>query len=248
MNNLYKNFAEVYEMMYQAFINYDEEYAFYSGKLKKYKSKSLVEPGCGTGNLAIRFMAGGFKYTGLDLNKAMLAVAKRKNAEIEFIEADMRNFQLARKQDACIIAGRSSSYLFTNNDVLDAFHSIYNNLNSGGILCFDCIDAVKFIPLIKDGKHIIHNAAYNERKFQRESFWSVNENQSWAFNWDSVYFERDEKGVLQKIGEDKSTIRAFTKEDICLFLVLCDFKIKEIEDRPSYAFDTFVTVAQKTPE
>jgi SAM-dependent methyltransferase len=245
MTKLYSNLSEIYEMMYQTFINYDEENAYYSNKLKKYNAKAIFEPGCGTGNLASRFIAGGFKYTGLDLNKAMLDIARRKNPATEFIEADMRNFQLTEKKDACIIAGRSASYLITNNDVIDAFHSIRKNLNNSGILCFDCIDAVKFIPLIKDGKHIIHHAAFNGRKFQRESSWSVNGDQNWTFNWNSVYFEIDEKGALQKIGEDNSTIRAFTKDDVSLFLELCDFKIKEIEDRPSYAFDTFVTVAQK---
>jgi SAM-dependent methyltransferase len=245
MNNLYTIHPDIYEMMYQTFINYDEEYAFYSGKLKKYNSKSVVEPGCGTGHLASRFIANGFEYTGLDLNKAMLDIAKRKNPGIEFIEADMRNFQLAAKKDACVIAGRSSSYLVTNNDVMDAFTAISKNLNTGGILCFDFIDAAKFIPLIKNGKHIIHKAEFNRRKFHRESFWSVNDSQSWTFNWESVYFETDKAGKQQKIGEDNSTIRSFTKEDMCLFLELCNFKIKKIEDRPSYAFDTFVIVAQK---
>ena len=110
MSNLYHTLAEVYDTIYQSFINYDEEYAYYSDKLRKYNSKSVIELGSGTGNLARRFIAGGFKYTGLDLNQAMLEIASKKNPGIEFIEADMRNFQLAEKRDACIIAGRSASY------------------------------------------------------------------------------------------------------------------------------------------
>jgi hypothetical protein len=44
MTKLYSNLSEIYEMMYQTFINYDEEYAYYSAKMKKYNSKSVVEP------------------------------------------------------------------------------------------------------------------------------------------------------------------------------------------------------------
>ena len=232
-------------MMYQTFINYDEEYDYYNGKLKKYNCHSVFELGCGTGNLTKRFLINGYNYTGIDLNRAMLDIAEKKAPDAEFMEADMRNFSLTEKKQACIIAARTISYLMTYNDVMDAFLSINNNLQSGGILCFDNIDAAKFIPIIKNGKQIIHKAEFEGRKFHRESYWSVNESQSWAFNWDSVYFEEDAKGILKKIVEDNSTVRCFTKDDLCLFLELCNFTVKEIEDRPSYAFDTFVIVAQK---
>lgn len=232
-------------MMYQTFINYDEEYDYYSGKLKKYNCHSVFELGCGTGNLAQRFIKNGFEYCGLDLNKAMLDIAERKTPGTEFIEGDMKNFQLAEKKQACIIAGRTTSYLLTDKDVMNSFLSINTNLQEGGIVCFDCIDAEKFIPLIKNGKPIVHKAEFEGRKFYRESFWSINWDQRWSFNWDSVYFEEDQHGKLQEIGADNSVLRCFTKADICLFLNLCNFTVKEIEERPSYAFDTFVIVAQK---
>ncbi len=231
--------------MYQTFINYDEEYAYYSDKLKKNNAGSVIELGCGTGSLASRFTANGFDYTGLDLNKTMLDIAERKSPGAKFIEADMKSFQLEQKKQACIIAGRSISYLMTNKEVLDSFNTINKNLQNEGIFCFDNIDAAKFIRVIKNGKQIIHKAEFEGRKFHRESYWSVNGNESWTFNWDSVYFEEDKNGGLNKIAEDNSTVRCFTKDDLCLFLELCNFSVKEIEDRPSYAFDTFVIVAQK---
>ena len=60
MTKLYSNLSEIYEVMYQTFINYDEEYAYYNNKLRKYNSGSLFELGCGTGNLGSRFIAGSF--------------------------------------------------------------------------------------------------------------------------------------------------------------------------------------------
>lgn len=244
MNNLYTQLSEVYEAMYLTFINYEEELNFYSSLLKKYHCGSVLEIGCGTGNLAPGFVRQGFEYCGMDISSEMLKIAKRNYPQNRFIEADMRNFELDEKLAASIITGRTISYLVTNKNVFDAFTSINKNLFSRGILCFDCIDANKFIPLIKNGEKVIHKAEFETKKFHRESYWQIDLAQSWTFTWNSVYYEEKENH-LEKIGEDKSAIRAFCKDEIKLFLDLTGFRLKEIVSRPSYAFDTFVVVAEK---
>jgi SAM-dependent methyltransferase len=245
MSNLYGNLSEVYEAMYQSFINYDKEFDFYSGLLRKYNCTSVLEIGCGTGNLASRFIKTDMKYTGLDMSEEMLAIAKKNNPHCQFMPGDMRNFQLPERNDAAIITGRTISYLVPNEDVFTAFASIHKNLKAQGIICFDCIDAAKFIPLIKPEEKIIHKAAFNNKKYHRESYWSVNDGQKGVFDWASFYYEEDDSGQLLKIGEDHSAIRAFYKEDITGFLQNTGFAVKEIIERPSYAFDTFVIVAEK---
>lgn len=245
MGNLYTSLSSVYEAMYKSFINYANELDFYSSLLIKYKCKSVFEIGCGTGNLAPGFNNLGFEYYGLDLSTEMLKMAKKNNPKCRFIEADMRNFALDEKQASCIITGRTISYLVTNKDVMDAFTAINKNLLPGGLLCFDCIDANKFIRQIKDGLHITHKASFENKKFCRDSFWQINLAQSWTFNWNAVYYQENENGRQEKIGEDNSIIRAFCTDEMILFLELTGFCIKEIIPRPSYAFDTFVIVAEK---
>jgi SAM-dependent methyltransferase len=245
MTNLYTNLSAIYEAMYQSFINYQEEYDFYSGLLTKYKCKSLLEVGCGSGNLASRFAQGGFNYTGMDLSDDMLSIAKQNNPQAVFINGDMRDFNLQKKVDACIITGRTISYLISNKDVQDCFYSIGRNFKKTGILCFDFINAEKFIPLIDPAEKITHTAIFENKQYQRNSFWSVNKLQNGIFDWASVYYEETANGELLKIGEDNSTIRAFYKNDITDFLVQSGFKINEIMERPSYAFDTLVIVAEK---
>ena len=232
-------------MMYQTFINYDEEYFFYADILNEYNCRSLVELGCGTGSLASRFIENGFNYTGLDLSNEMLARARRNNPMGSFVQGDMRNFQLAKKARVYIIAGRTISYLLSDEDVLNAFQSINANLDSSGIFCFDCIDSTKFIPLIRGSKKIHHTAEFNNRKFWRDSIWTVNNNHKHSFDWHSVFFEEKVNGQLQKLGEDFSVLRTFNKKEIIVFLNYNGFEVNEIIDRPSYAFDTFVIVAEK---
>ncbi len=245
MTKLYTQLAEVYEAMYKSFINYDEEFYFYSNILLKYQCAKLLEIGCGTGNLACRFTKAGFNYTGLDLSAAMLLIAQKNNQHAVFINRDMRDFEEQAKFEAAIITGRTISYLNTNKEVLACFNSINKNLIKPGIVCFDFIDADKFIPLIDAEKKITHKADVENKKYQRDSFWSVNTLQNGTFDWAAVYYEADETGQLVKIGEDNSTVRAFYKDELIKLLQQSGFQIKEIMERPSYAFDTIVIVAEK---
>ena len=175
----------------------------------------------------------------------MLSIAARNNPGTRFIQGDMRNFQLFNNIDSVIITGRTFSYLIPDKDMQDTFRCINKNLNSAGIICFDCIDASKFIPLIRPGEKIIHEAGFNNKKYRRESYWAVNHNQAGLFDWSSIYYEEDSNGRLHSIGEDHSTLRAFFRDDITRMLEDNGFGVKEIIDRPSYAFDTFVIVAEK---
>ena len=245
MENLYNSLSEIYEGMYQTFINYEEEFKFYSQIIRKHKCKSVVEIGCGTGNLASRFTKLYVAYTGIDLSESMLAIARKNNPDCKFIMADMRNFELTERSDACIITGRSISYMISNKDVYETFLSINKNLKTSGIVCFDFIDANKFIPLIEKDKPVIHKAAFGNKKFHRESFWKLNLAQSWTFDWLSVFYEEDQQGNLNKIGQDNSTVRSFCKDEMTLLLRLTGFQVKDIIERPSYAFDTFVIVGEK---
>jgi SAM-dependent methyltransferase len=203
----------------------------------------VVEIGCGTGNLANRFIEQGFYYTGLDISAEMLAIAKRNNPACNFLQTSMQDFMLPRQLDAAIITGRTISYLLTNKEVMDCLSAIHKNLKAPGIVCFDFIDANAFIPLIKNDA-VLHKAVIGHKKCVRESFWKINLNQSWAFDWHSIFYEETKDGSLHKIGEDNSTIRAFTKDEIILFLQLAGFEIKEILARKVYAFDTYVVVAE----
>ncbi len=219
MSNLYTNLSSVYEAMYKSFIDYEAEYIFYSDILLSYRCKSVLEIGCGSGNLASRFVHNGFDYIGMDLSEEMLALAKKNNLDAVFVKEDMRNFSLQKKIEACIITGRTISYLLTNDDVADTFKAINNNLKTDGIVSFDCIDANKFIPQIDSTKKIIHRASSNHKYYQRDSIWKINLANGFCFDWASIYYEKTAQDEIIKIGEDNSTVRSFTTEEIVLFLI-----------------------------
>lgn len=244
MSNLYKDLAPVYEAMYHTFIDYKEEYECYGNILKKYGKKQVLEIGCGTGNLADYFQKNGISYQGMDLNQEMIDLAKIKAPTSKFIKGDMRDFKLNQPSESIIITARTSSYLFTNQDVKAAFSTIHNNLQIGGVLSFDFIDANQFIPSIANGKEIIHEAVYQGLTYIRKSFWQAHLTNGMDFKWDAVYYKKTNTG-LKEIGRDDSIIRTFTKDEIKVFLTINGFKVLDLIERASYAFPTYVVIAEK---
>jgi SAM-dependent methyltransferase len=243
MSNLYTDLAEVYEAMYQTFIDYDDEFRYYAQLLQTAPGPALLEIGCGSGHLAPRFSKAGFQYTGLDLSPEMLAIARQKHPALHFLQADMRHFALPQPTDAAIMTGRTISYLLHNQDLSDCFASVRRHLRPGGPFCFDFIDASRFMPLIAAGKTVTHRATHNGRSYCRDSFWAPELAHGWAFHWQSDYYE-DTGGTATHIGQDQSTIRSFTRDEIALFLALAGLEVLECLDRPSYAFETCVIVAR----
>ena len=172
MHELYTtNLAKVYDEIYQGFIDYPQEYKFYSNICQKYGALTILEIACGTGNLAPFFMADFKNYIGLDYSEAMLAIARYKNPIAEFVQGDMRKFSIKENLDAILITGRSTSYLISDSDLKATFTSVHSNLKTKGIFIFDCIDSERFMPYIVKNKKIRHESKVNGKVFYRDSEW-----------------------------------------------------------------------------
>ncbi len=245
MQSLYsQGFEIIYDEMYQTFIDYEDEYNFYSSILKKHKKNEVLEIGCGSGNLASYFIENDFNYIGLDYSLDMIKLCKSKNPKNDFIQRNMTNFNLKNKVESAIITGRTTSYLLSNLSANKCLKSIHKNLKDDGLICFDFIDASRFFKEIKNGKKIKHSATFQEKKYERNSLFKTNFSENFMFNWDASYYQvLNNKKIL--IAEDSSEVRAFTKNEWELFLHLNNFELIKFIDRKSYAFDTFVVVAKK---
>jgi SAM-dependent methyltransferase len=245
MQSLYsKGFEIIYDEMYQTFIDYKDEFIFYSNILKQHTKNEVLEIGCGSGNLANYFIENNYNYSGLDYSLDMINLCKSKNLKSEFILGDMTNFNLEKKNESIIITGRTSSYLLNNKAIDGCLKSIHKNLKKNGLLCFDFIDASRFFKEIKGGKKVKHSATFNHKKYERMSVFNTNTSENFMFNWDAKYYEVVKKET-RIIAEDSSEVRAFTKNEWELLLHLNNFELIEFIDRKSYAFDTYVIVARK---
>jgi SAM-dependent methyltransferase len=204
-----------------------------------WRGKKVLEIGCGTGQLGSRFLDAGFQYQGLDISAEMLAFARENVPEDLLHQQDMRNIQLPDRFDAAIITARSTAYLLHNEDLMQAFQSIKKVLNPGGLLIFDYIDARSFIPQIEEGKIILHEVDTTHGKIKRESQYALSIAHNWCWVWTSKFY-RDNT----PIGEDVAELRAFTPDEMELFLNLAGFTVEAVLSRPVYAFETKVVIAR----
>ncbi len=244
MSNLYKDLAQVYNAMYATFIDYKSEYELYKSFLDKYNKKSLLEIGCGTGSLSQHFVQNNYEYSGFDLSSDMLKIAKEKNPNTPFIQGDMRSFELEKQVEGVLITGRTISYLVENNDMQSSFECIHRSLEKEGLFCFDFIDANEFIPYTNKTNDIVHEAFFENIKYVRKSTWMPDISTNWHLHWNSTYYE-EKQGNLVEIGKDSAKVRAFTKDEILLFLNLTNFKVNDIFKRETYAFPTYMVIAEK---
>ncbi len=245
MSKLYTNLANVYHEIYQTLFDYDEEFKFYDEHLRKNGVAKVLEVGCGTGNLAKRLLDAKYDYWGIDLFDEMLEIAKQTAPNAKFSQADVRNFDLNSQFDCTIVTGRSISYLIENNGLLDALNCIKRNLKVGGMLMFDAIDAEKMFENFENEKVDELEVKYGVNDYQRKSKSRKNLSSGWTWDWESEYFKKDSNGVYKKIGEDFSTLRAFLKEELALFLKLRGFQLIEVLPKKSYAWDDNFFIARK---
>ena len=245
MSNLYgPKLSRVFDKIYQGFIDYNAEYLFYEQLCQENNINSILELGCGTGNLAANFSKHFEDYLGLDYSEHMLSIAREKFPNGNFVQGDMRNFSLDKLYDTALITGRSTSYLLKSDDLLSTFKCIHKVLNSYGYLIFDCIDAAKFIPYIQVNPTVLHKSKVENIEYSRTSEWYVNEKNPSIINWTATYYEQ--KGAKNHfLGKDDVCFKVFTENEIKSALKKAGFEVLNILDRPTYAFDTFVIVAKK---
>lgn len=102
---------------------------------------SVLELGCGTGHKLIPIPADGHPCIGLDLSPEMLAEARRKadmrGVEVQWVQGDMRAFDLGRTFDLVVIAANSLLHLHEADELVDCVRSVRRHLAPGGRLVLD---------------------------------------------------------------------------------------------------------------
>lgn len=138
MDYLYKKFADYYDLIY-SFKDYTKETKFLLQLVKKYKikNKKILEIGCGTGEHAVYLKKKGFDIVGVDLNREMLKVARRKSKSIKFLQGDMRTFNLKKRFDVVICLFSTIHYNQSYKELEKTLKNFHSHLDEGSLLIFD---------------------------------------------------------------------------------------------------------------
>lgn len=135
MTKLYKQLAPYYDLIYSQ-KDYENEAKYQQAliaKFKKSKSKKLLEVACGTGRYT-KFYEKKFLTTGVDLNPAMLKIAKKRLTNTKLLAGDMRSFKLNEQFDVVLCLFSSIAYLTSTHNLIRVIKNFSEHLKPGGVI------------------------------------------------------------------------------------------------------------------
>lgn len=140
-NNFYQ-YVTYYDLVFDRDVS--REVDFVTAAFNHHAGRSLqavLEIACGPGYHARAFARRGLRAVGLDLNSAMIALAREKDAAeglaVTWLRADMRHFQLDFPVDVafCIFDGIDA--LLSNEDIVQHLRIVAHNLTPAGLYIID---------------------------------------------------------------------------------------------------------------
>ncbi len=73
--------------------------------VQRFEPQSVLDAGCGTGRVAIELAARGVDVVGSDIDAQMLAQARDKAPDIDWVQSDLATLELGRVFDVVALAG-----------------------------------------------------------------------------------------------------------------------------------------------
>jgi SAM-dependent methyltransferase len=102
---------------------------------------AVLELGCGSGQLIVPIAANSTPAFGLDNSPEMLTAARRRahasGVRVEFVQGDMREFELGRQFSLIFIARNSLLHLSEQNEFGALFGAVRRHLSPDGVFAFD---------------------------------------------------------------------------------------------------------------
>ncbi len=130
-----------------SFVNYPAwvEYIEKILSVNNSTEKKIFDLACGTGSCLALWRKRGYGIIGLDSSLAMLMVGKEKlvqslvgdGDDFLLINADMRNFVLAKKVPIITCLYDSLNYLIKDDELAKCFSNVFEQLSENGIFIFD---------------------------------------------------------------------------------------------------------------
>src|SRR5699024_1176527 len=169
---IYHNFAHIYDQVMDH-APYDQWTQFTLDIIGEYKVdvKTMIDLGCGTGEITARLAMKDFNIYGIDNSSDMLTVAMNKALEnkleenVKWINQDIRNLSGFSNIDMAISFCDVFNYILTEQDLLLSFRHIHKSLREGGLFLFD-----------------VHNMTYAENSLVNRTF--ANQDEEISFVWD----------------------------------------------------------------
>ena len=165
--------AKIYDLLYKD-KDYEGECDFIEEIFEKFSStpiRTILDGGCGAGGHIIPLAKRGYEVTGIDSSEVMIKGAKEKankaNLSLSFQTADIRQFDLNQKFDACLCMFAVLGYITETRDILKTFENVKRHLNKESLFISDVWNGLAVLRILpstrvkvveNEGKRIIRIA------------------------------------------------------------------------------------------
>lgn len=131
------------DVAYPAMADYlDEKFRrLFAGKVE-----SVLDLGCGSGNMTFPLLQKGYDMIGVDISPEMLSVAReaKHGSEVLWLCQDMADFELYGTVEAVVSTLDGINHLEREEEVRKCFSLVHNYLVPGGLFAFDINTPYKF--------------------------------------------------------------------------------------------------------
>lgn len=110
--------------------------------------KTILDSACGTGVLVAKLAETADRVVGLDSSAEMLEIARRNCAHcpnVEFIEGDIRSFNLHKRFDLILCCFDSINYVDEPGQVRSVLCCVRQHLEESGLFSFDFVNERHFL-------------------------------------------------------------------------------------------------------
>lgn len=135
---MFRETAELYDVIY-SFKDYAAETAALIGHLERHRrspGRRLLDVACGTGHHLAHLQAH-YDVEGLDLDPAMLVIARLRLPGVPLHQGDMQAFDLGRRFDAVTCLFSSIGYVRTLEGLEQTARTLARHLLPGGVLALE---------------------------------------------------------------------------------------------------------------
>lgn len=134
-----KETIKVYDKFANSWAKDQLDISFLENLFNKFKKllngKKILDLGCGPGREAKYFISKGFEYTGLELSKEILELAKKIEPNAKYVFGDMRNIPFEDNSFNGVISLTSIIHI-PKNQVELVLKEIYRVLQTKGVVLF----------------------------------------------------------------------------------------------------------------
>lgn len=235
---MYRDTAEVYDKM-NSVIDYPAYAGYFIELLNRYKvinTHSLLETGCGSGNLTRLLASAGYDMTGVDSSAEMLSEAYTKEGPgILWINQDVRELDLFGTYDAAVSFLDFPNHLTDPADLRRYFSLIENYLNPGGLCIFDINSEYKFRKILSDNVFYYDDDDYSciwQNSYHEES--RICSMEITLFRREGKLFRRSDTSNLERAYSGEEIIKCLESSGLSLVEIFGDMNFEkptETEER-----------------